>query len=432
MQIIDPFNYINDNDGSRHMHAEGVSLNFLATKAGTPLYVYSYQALTERYNTLKKVLPDSLICYSVKANGNISIVNSLAQLGAGADVVSGGELQRAITAGVETKKIVFSGVGKTELEMAAALSANILQINIESEPELELLNKISLEKGVIAPVAVRVNPDVDANTHDKISTGRQEDKFGIPYKDAIYLYSKIKELKGLESVGLATHIGSQLISLEPFRKAFKKLTQLALTLKTSGHNIRSLDFGGGLGINYSGELEPNINDYAKIIKAAGDEAGCQVILEPGRFIAGPSGILLTRVIYVKRTEARTFAIVDCAMNDFMRPTLYNAWHKVELVSQQKNKVDTETVDIVGPICESGDFIAKDRDLPPLSSGTLLSIKDAGAYGASMSSYYNSRLPAGEVIVSGNEWDIIKKRQSLEDLIGLENFAHWQKKSVKEQ
>ncbi|MBJ26092.1 MAG: diaminopimelate decarboxylase [Alphaproteobacteria bacterium] len=426
MHIKDSFTYIEKPDGEKSMHAEEVPLALLANKIGTPLYVYSSLGLTERFNALKKVLPAALICFSIKSNSNISVIRTLSSLGSGADVVSGGELHRALHAGIEAKKIVFSGVGKTDEEMAAALNANIKQINVESVPELELLNKVALACNSVAPVAIRVNPDVDANTHNKISTGRKEDKFGVPYKEAIYLYSKIKKLEGLESVGIATHIGSQLMTLEPFSEAFRKLSSLANNLKNSGHNIQSIDFGGGLGVNYTGNAALNISDYAKIVKTAADDSGCQIIIEPGRFISAPAGVLITRVLYIKRTEAKIFAIVDSAMNDFIRPSLYDAWHQVDPIYYHQKSSPLQTVDIVGPICESGDFIAKERDLPPLTTGDLLCIRDAGAYGASMSSTYNSRAPAGEVMVSGKEWDIIKIRQTIEELISQENFARWQK------
>tara|TARA_Y100001970_G_scaffold294370_1_gene451927 strand:+ start:27505 stop:28758 length:1254 start_codon:yes stop_codon:yes gene_type:complete len=406
------------------MYAEQVSLPELAREVGTPLYVYSSEALIERYKAIAKTNPNGLICYSVKANGNISVIRTLAQHGAGADVVSGGELYRALQAGVSPEKIVFAGVGKTEDEMGAALDANIFQINIESEPELEQLNSVALNRGTTAPVAVRVNPDVDANTHNKIATGRSGDKFGVPYEKAIHLYKKIESLKGVKATGLATHIGSQLTDLEPFEMAFSKISQLACNLKSKGHQIENIDFGGGLGIRYSSEDEPSLLHYASIVSKAASAAGCRIILEPGRWITAPAGILLTRVIYVKRTEARNFAIVDCAMNDFMRPALYDAWHEIKPVIQTKESPDKETVDVVGPICESGDFLAHDRDLPPLAPGNLLAILNTGAYGASMSSHYNSRIPASEVLVKKKKWSIIRKNSSIEAFVADENIAEW--------
>ncbi len=417
------FTYIN-NGNTSILHTEEVSSVLLAETVGTPLYVYSYSMLAERYKTLARILPNALICFSVKANANISIIHSLAQLGAGADVVSGGELIRAIKAGVPTNKIVFAGVGKTEDEMASALNAGILQINIESEPELEQLNSVALKLGKIAPVAVRINPDVDAKTHDKIATGRRDDKFGVPYEMAQHLYKRISELPAVEAVGLATHIGSQLMSLQPFEKAFTRLGELAHTLKTDGHNIKNLDFGGGLGVNYSNQNEPSIDQYASILLKTANAVGCHITIEPGRFIAAPAGILLTRVIYVKRTQSRTFVIVDSAMNDFIRPALYDASHKVEPIIKPEKSDALETVDIVGPICESGDFLAKNKKLPSLNPGDLLAIRDTGAYGATMSSHYNSRIPAGEVLVNGKMWSVIKKQETIEDVIANEPLAHW--------
>lgn len=424
MDIMDPFAYRDDSTGSPCLHAEGVSLRALADDASTPLYVYSSGALTARYQALADALPEALICYSVKANGNMAVLRSLARLGTGADVVSGGELRRALAAGVPPERIVFAGVGKTEDEMAAALDAGILQINVESEPELEQLGRIAAARGTSAPVAVRINPDVDAKTHDKIATGRRADKFGVPYEQAAALYARAAALPGIAVVGIAMHIGSQLMSLDPFGAAFDRLGDLARTLKAEGHDIRRLDFGGGLGIGYEDGDGPPLADYAALVNKTASAAGCHAAVEPGRFIAGPAGVLLTRVIYVKRTGEKVFAIVDAAMNDLLRPSLYDAWHRVEPVVQPAPGGRTETVDIVGPVCESGDVLARGRDLPSLSPGDLLAIRDAGAYGAVMASSYNSRPPAGEVLVRGDQWATVRERQTIEAMIAAEPVPAW--------
>jgi len=423
---MDTFAYREDTPGEHELYAEGIALSSLAKQVGTPLYVYSSGALTARYQALADALPDALICYSVKANGNVSVIRSLARLGAGADVVSGGELKRALAAGVPPHRIVFAGVGKTEDEMAAALDAGILQINVESEPELEQLSRVATVRGVVAPVAVRINPDVDAKTHDKIATGRKFDKFGIAHDLAADIYNRVAELPGVEAVGIAVHIGSQLTTLEPFDAAFAKLGALTRTLKGLGHDIRRMDFGGGLGIGYEDDKAPPLADYAALVRATAAGVGCEAAIEPGRFIAGPAGVLLTRVLYVKRTEERVFVIVDAAMNDLLRPSLYDAWHQVQPVTtaSEEAQADWETVDIVGPVCESGDVLARSRKLPPLAPGDLLAIRDAGAYGAVMASAYNSRPPAGEVLVRGDSHAVVRPRASIEEMIAGEPLPPW--------
>jgi diaminopimelate decarboxylase len=346
-------------------------------------------------------------------------------LGAGADVVSEGEMRRALAAGVPGGRIVFSGVGKTQSEMAFALSQGILQLNVESVPELEALSAVAIEKNVEVEIAIRVNPDVDAQTHDKIATGRQEDKFGISLSDASEVYALAAKLPGIKPVAVAMHIGSQLTDLAPFRAAFTRLATLVGTLRANGLIIKRLDLGGGLGIPYNDEKPPLPGDYAKMVMETVGDLGCTLMFEPGRMLAGNAGILVTEVIYVKEGGARCFAIVDAAMNDLMRPALYDAYHGIIPLKQPTDSAEFALVDVVGPVCETGDTFARQRSLPPLHAGDFLAIQSAGAYGSSMASTYNTRPLAPEVLVSGAKFSVVRARPSYEDILEIERFADWQ-------
>jgi diaminopimelate decarboxylase len=406
--------------------AEDVTVSKIADAIGTPFYCYSATTIEDHFSDLKNALVGlpATICYAVKANSNIAVIKTLADMGAGADVVSSGELTRALKAGVPAKKIVFSGVGKTSDELAHALKEDILQINIESEPELNALNKIAGAMDKKIEVALRINPDIDANTHDKISTGRSEDKFGIEWtriQDVIKLAQKLDNIK---IVGLAMHIGSQLIKLDPFKEAFIRLETLVKELRLKGHEILRLDLGGGLGISYDGLPTPTPAEYGKVVKAVFKNLNCDLIFEPGRFIVGNSGILVTQVVYVKKGAARRFLILDAAMNDLMRPCLYDAKHSIVSLKEPKDGDNLERVDVVGPVCETGDTFATEIDLPVTVSGDLLAIQSAGAYGAVMSSTYNSRSLIPEVMVKGSNFSVIRQRITPEILIDYENFPDW--------
>ncbi|MCB1493713.1 MAG: diaminopimelate decarboxylase, partial [Rhodobiaceae bacterium] len=355
------------------------------------------------------------------------VLRTLADLGCGADVVSEGELRRALAAGIPPDRIVFSGVGKTRRELKAALLAGILCINVESEPELELLSEVATELGKTAPISLRINPDVDARTHEKISTGRAENKFGVPYGEARRIYAKARALPGIEAVGVDMHIGSQITALEPFDEAFDRLSELVLSLIGEGHPIAHIDLGGGLGIPYGGGSEPPPlpSAYAEVVKRHVDRLGCKVIFEPGRLISGNAGILVTEVLYVKDGGNRTFVIVDAAMNDLIRPTLYSAHHDIIPVEQADAGAEEIIADIVGPVCETGDFLAMGRAIPETKSGALLAVLSAGAYGAVQSSTYNSRLLVPEVLVSGTAFHVVRPRPSYADLLGLDSLAPWQ-------
>ncbi len=416
------------------LFAEGVPLRRIATEVGTPVYCYSSAALTANYRAFADAFAGqrATICYAVKANSNLAVIRTLARLGAGADVLSEGELRRALRAGVRPEKMVFSGVGKSPDEMALALDAGIGQINVESEPEIEALNELAAAKGVRAPVAIRVNPGVDAGTHEKITTGMKENKFGIDFDRARAVAAHAGGLPGIDIVGAAVHIGSQLIDLAPFSDAFRLLSELVGGLREDGHDIRRLDLGGGLGIAYHDETPPTPKEYAAMIATATDGLEVEIVLEPGRAIAGDAGVLLTRVLYVKKGVSRTFVIVDAAMNDLMRPSLYDAHHAIIPAIEPApgaNEGADETaneamVDVVGPVCETGDFFARDRVMPVVHSQDLLAIGAAGAYGAVMASTYNSRPLVAEVLVKDGDFAVIRPRQSYDDMLGAEKMPDW--------
>lgn len=408
--------------------AEDVSLIRIAEETGTPFYCYSQATIERHYRVFADAFADvdATVCYAVKANSNIAVIGVLARLGAGADVVSGGELKRALTAGIPASRIVFSGIGKTGEELAAALDAGILQINVESEPELELLGQVATDKGVSAPVAIRINPGIDALTHDKITTGKAENKFGIEWTRAHRVYCRAMTMPGIDIVGIAVHIGSQVTDLEPFREAYVRTRDLAALLRADGLAIRRLDLGGGLGIPYGDEPAPSPGEYAAVVKSAIGDLDCRLILEPGRVIAGNAGILVTSVLYVKEGATRRFVVVDAAMNDLMRPALYNAFHGIATVMEAPAKTERKEVDVVGPICETGDTFAVGRPLPPLKAGDLLAIRAAGAYGAVMSSVYNTRPLVPEVLVRGGDFALVRERLSVDDMLSREVIPNWLK------
>ncbi|MCA6106018.1 diaminopimelate decarboxylase [Bradyrhizobium cenepequi] len=410
------------------LHAEAVDLSKLAETVGTPLYCYSTATLERHYRVFTEAFAGEkvLVCYAMKANSNQSVLRTLAKLGAGADVVSGGELKRAIAAGIAPSKIVFSGVGKTEAELRAALSADILCINIESEPELELLSRLAAEMGKTARISVRVNPDVDAGTHAKISTGKSENKFGIPIARAREVYARAAKLPGIEVTGADMHIGSQITDLSKMETAFRILAEFVQTLRADGHNISHIDFGGGLGIPYymDREAPPAPDLYAAMVKRVTHNLGCTLMFEPGRMIVGNAGILITRVIYVKHGEAKNFVIIDAAMNDLIRPTLYEAHHDILPVRQARKGAPMIVADVVGPVCESGDYLALDRSLPEPKVGDLLAIMTAGAYGAVQSGSYNTRPLVPEVLVKDDQYAVVRPRVEVEALIAMDKPAPW--------
>ncbi len=413
---------------NRVLHAEAVDLIALAQAVGTPFYCYATATLERHYRVFADAFADvdALICYAMKANSNQAVIATLARLGAGADVVSGGELLRARAAGVPPEKIMFSGVGKTADELALAVEHGILCVNVESEAELELLAAIAAGKGRRADVSVRVNPDVDAKTHAKIATGKAENKFGIPISRARAVYMRAAKLEGIRVIGVDMHIGSQITTLEPFRDAFALLADFVRTLRGDGHHIEHVDLGGGLGIPYREDDEPppDPSAYAAMVKRATRELGCRLIFEPGRLIVGNAGILVTRVLYVKRGEAKTFVVVDAGMNDLVRPTLYEAYHDIRPVREPEAGAKRIAADVVGPVCESGDFIALERSLVAPKPGDLLAVMSAGAYGAVQASTYNSRPLVPEVLVRNSEWAIVRPRLSAEELIGLDRMPAW--------
>ena len=410
------------------LHAEAVDLVRLAAAVGTPFYCYSTATLERHYRVFADAFADvpALICYAMKANSNQAVIRTLATLGAGADVVSGGELKRALAAGIPAQKIMFSGVGKTAGELAAAVDAGILCINVESEPELELLSAIAVEKGRTANLSLRVNPDIDARTHAKIATGKAENKFGIPISHARGVYARAAALDGVRVVGVDMHIGSQITELQPFEAAFTLLRELITTLRAEGHGIEHVDLGGGLGIPYHDDDEepPHPQAYAALVKRATVELGCTLIFEPGRLLVGNAGILVTRVIYVKRGESKTFVIVDAAMNDLVRPTLYEAHHAIRPVWETAPGVARQRVDVVGPVCESGDFLALDRAMVEPAAGDLLAVMSAGAYGAVQAGTYNTRPLVPEVMVREGEWALVRPRLDVDALIALDRLPEW--------
>jgi diaminopimelate decarboxylase len=410
------------------LHAEAVSLVDLAAAVGTPFYCYSTATLTRHYRVFADAFADvpSLVCYALKANSNQAVVRTLAQLGAGADVVSEGELKRALAAGVPADKIMFSGVGKTAHELALAVDTGILCVNVESEPELELLSQIAAAKGRTVNISIRVNPDVDPKTHAKIATGKSENKFGIPISRARAVYAQAAKLSGLRVVGVDMHIGSQITDLQPFEDAFALLSEFVRTLRADGHTIEHVDLGGGLGIPYvhSNEPPPLPDAYAAVVKRATRGLDCKLIFEPGRMIVGNAGILVTRVVYVKRGQAKTFVIVDAGMNDLVRPTLYDAHHDILPVKEPKADAPRLVADVVGPVCESGDFLALGRDMPALQPGDLVAVMTAGAYGAVQAGTYNTRALVPEVLVREEEWAVVRPRLEVDALLGLDRVPAW--------
>jgi diaminopimelate decarboxylase len=408
------------------LHAEAVNLDTLAAAVGTPFYCYSTATLTRHYEVFAGAFADvrALVCYAMKANSNQAVVRTLARLGAGADVVSGGELKRARAAGIPADKIMFSGIGKTETELALAVDEGILCVNIESEPELELLSRIAASKGRTTNVSVRVNPDIDAKTHHKIATGKAENKFGIPISRAREVYTHAGKLKGLKVAGVDMHIGSQITELDPFGNAFTLLAEFVRILRADGHAICHVDLGGGLGIPYRDDDEPpHPEAYAEVVKRATRDLDCRLIFEPGRLLVGNAGVLVTRVLFVKHGEARTFVVVDAAMNDLIRPTLYDAHHEIWPVIEPSSSTRIR-VDVVGPVCESGDFLAVNRDMAEPASGALLAVMSAGAYGAVQAGTYNTRALVPEVLVNGTEWALVRPRLEVDQLIALDRMPNW--------
>ena len=410
------------------LHAEGVDLVRLAEAVGTPFYCYSTATLERHYKVFAGAFADvrALVCYAMKANSNQAVIATLARLGAGADVVSLGELKRARLAGVPPEKIMFSGIGKTVDELAAAVDEGILCVNVESEPELDLLSNIAAAKGRTVCVSIRVNPDIDARTHAKIATGKSENKFGIPISRARDVYAQAAKLKGLRVAGVDMHIGSQITKLEPFDDAFVLLSDFVRTLRADGHHIEHVDLGGGLGIPYRDDNEPppDPDAYAKVVKRATRDLDCTLIFEPGRLIVGNAGILVSRVLYLKRGESKSFVIVDAAMNDLIRPTLYDAHHEVWPVRQPVAGAPRVKADVVGPICESGDFLALDRDLVEPAPGDLVALMSAGAYGAVQAGTYNTRALVPEVLVKGADWALVRPRIEVDTLIALDKLPPW--------
>ncbi len=410
------------------LHAEDVPLPETAETVGTPVYVYSAATLTRHYRVFADAFADldALVCYAMKANSNQAVLTLLGKLGAGADVVSGGELRRALAAGIAPEKIMFSGVGKTAEEMDFALSAGIHCFNVESEPELEQLSRRAIAAGRIAPVSLRINPDVDARTHHKISTGKKENKFGIPYERARSVYARAAALPGLRIAGIDMHIGSQIVDLQPFDDAFALLAELVRDLRADGHAIEHVDLGGGLGVPYRADNDPPPlpDAYGRIVHKHMRALDLKVIFEPGRLIAANAGMLLTRVLYVKEGDAKNFVIVDAAMNDLVRPTLYEAWHDTHPVREPGPDAPRFVADIVGPVCETGDYLALGREMPRLAEGDLIAIGAAGAYGAVQAGTYNSRLLVPEVLVSGDRFSVVRRRPSYEELIGLDSVPDW--------
>jgi diaminopimelate decarboxylase len=410
------------------LHAEDVPLPEIAEAVGTPFYCYSTATLERHYRLFDEALAgmEHLVCYAMKAASNQAILRTLARLGAGMDVVSGGEYARAIAAGVPGERIVFSGVGKTREEMRAALIGGIRQFNVESEPELRTLSEVAVSLGAVAPITIRVNPDVDARTHAKIATGKSENKFGIPIARARAVYAEAAALPGIEVVGIDVHIGSQLTDLAPFRAAYEKVAELTKALRADGHDIRRLDLGGGLGIPYtrSNEAPPLPVEYGALIREVLGHLGCEIEIEPGRLIVGNAGILVSRVIYLKEGEGRDFVILDAAMNDLIRPAMYDAHHDIVPVIEPAPGVEMRPHDVVGPVCETGDTFARARPLPPLAAGDLVAFRSAGAYGAVMSSEYNTRPLIPEVLVHGRDFAVIRARPTFDEMLNRDTIPGW--------
>lgn len=410
------------------LHAEGVSIAEMADAVGTPFYCYSTATLERHYKVFADAFADTkaLVCYAMKANSNQSVLRTLAKLGAGADVVSGGELKRARAAGIPASKIVFSGVGKTEAELRLALGEDILCLNIESEPELDLLSKLASEMGRTARISIRVNPDVDSGTHAKITTGKSENKFGIPISKAREVYARAAKLPGIKVTGVDMHIGSQITDLAPMEQAFRILADFVTVLRGDGHSIDHVDFGGGLGIPYYEDraVPPEPSAYAAMVKRVTHNLGATLMFEPGRMIVGNAGILVARVIHVKHGDGKTFVIIDAAMNDLIRPTLYEAYHEILPVAEAAKDAKLAAVDVVGPVCETGDYLALDRKLPDLKSGDLIAIMTAGAYGAVQACTYNTRALVPEVLVKDDQYAVVRPRIEVEELIAMDKAAPW--------
>ena len=410
------------------LHAEAVNVAELADLVGTPFYCYSSATIERHYHVFAGAFADvdALVCYALKANSNQAVVTTLARLGAGADVVSEGELLRARAAGVPPQRIVFSGVGKTAHELAVAIEHGILCVNVESEAELELLSSIATAAGRRADISIRVNPDIDAKTHAKIATGKGENKFGVPISRAGEVYARAAKLKGVRAIGVDMHIGSQIIDLQPFRNAFSLLAEFVGVLRADGHAISHVDVGGGLGVPYREDNEPppDPDAYAAIVKGATKNLGCRLILEPGRLIVGNAGILVMRVLYVKHGDAKSFVVVDAGMNDLIRPTLYDAHHDIRPVREPTSGSRRIVADVVGPVCESGDFFALDRELAAPQAGDYLALMTAGAYGATQSGTYNSRPLVPEMLVRTQEWALVRPRPTLDELIALDRLPPW--------
>ena len=408
------------------LHAEDVPLRRIADAVGTPFYCYSSSAIERRYHRFAAALADrpAIVCYGMKANSNLAVLRSLARLGAGADVVSEGELRRALAAGVPASRTIFSGVGKTEAEIAFALEAGVREINVESEPELSMVSAVASRIGKTAPIAIRVNPDVDARTHAKIATGKKENKFGIDLAHAPAAFRRAARLPGIALAGIAVHIGSQLTDLAPFELAFARVVTLVRELAREGIALSRLDFGGVLGIRYRNEHPPSVEDYADMIKRVVGDLDVELAFEPGRWLVGNAGVLVARVLYVKDGAARRFIVQDAAMNDFLRPPLYDAWHEIVHVRAAAAGAEHRPVDVVGPVCETGDAFAAQRPLPPMAAGDLLAILSAGAYGAVMSSSYNSRLMVPEVLVRAGEFAVIRPRPDYAALLAQDRMPVW--------
>jgi diaminopimelate decarboxylase len=411
------------------LHAEEIDLADLAAAVGTPFYCYSTATLERHYRVFADAFagaPDTLVCFSIKANSNLGVLATLARQGAGMDVVSEGELRRALAVRVPPDKIVFSGVGKTREEMAFALDTGIFAFNVESEPELRALSEIAIAHERTARIAFRVNPDVDAKTHHKIATGKAENKFGVPFAEAPSLYTLASKLPGIEVAGIHMHIGSQITDLAPFRNAFALLHELIGMLRTQGFAISFVNLGGGLGIPYRNDqpAPPLPDDYARLVKEEVGGLGVRLLFEPGRMIAGNAGVLVSRVLYIKRGDAKTFTIVDAAMNDLMRPTLYEAYHEILPVVEPAAGTPIVVTDVAGPVCETGDYLALARPLPELRAGDLISVMTAGAYGAVLASEYNSRLLVPEVLVAGNKYSVTRQRPSYDDMLAKELLPNW--------
>ncbi len=408
------------------MHAEGVALKTIAAQVGTPFYCYSSGALRAGWREFADGIKgmNASVCYAMKANSNLAVIRLFGEMGAGADIVSVGEMRRALAAGIPPERIIYSGVGKKATELMAALQAGVGQINVESSAELETLNAVAGQLGVKAAITIRVNPDIDAGTHAKITTGRKENKFGIDIDLAREAFALAGRLPNLKVVGVAMHIGSQLTSLDPYREAIVRVRGLIGELRADGHGIDRFDIGGGLGIVYANEKPPSIAEFMRLVAKETDGLGCELTFEPGRRLVGEAGVLVSEVILVKPGAAKTFVIVDAAMNDLIRPTLYEAWHDIVPVSAPRPEAATIRCDIVGPICESGDYLAQNRDLPPLAAGDLVMVRSAGAYGAVMASTYNSRPLVPEVMVDGTRFAVTRPRPAIDEMISAERFPPW--------